>query len=199
MQTLQPAHQRAGMRKRIVALSEKRVFDGDPVAGRLLIAVQRRKKLFQRIGRIAGNEFVAQFVVHGVQGDRQTDAEPGYGQCLDAGDDPGGRHRHMPNAQPAHSGSVQNANRAEQRVAIQERLPHPHENEIVDLPPDVFFHRDELCRNLAPRKIALESAGARKAERATDGAARLRRQAGRQAVALFQQRRLDLHTVLHLY
>ncbi len=89
-----------------------------------------------RVAGVDRDQGVAQFVVRGVQRDREGDAEPGVGQLRDAGHQPDrGDHDRAPrDAEPVRRRIDQPGDGGRGGVVVRQRLPHPHEHDVGHAP-----------------------------------------------------------------
>ncbi|MPN47571.1 hypothetical protein SDC9_195174 [bioreactor metagenome] len=104
----------------------------------------------------------------------------------------------MADAEAAQFRIVKHAGRFNDGLRIEERLSHAHIDDIVHLAPDMFFYRRHLSGDLSRTQVAHKTGESRGAEGALQRTADLRRDACRQAVAVFHQHRFDRFAVPQL-
>ena len=177
----------AGVLGPVVDAVEHHVLDEDLAAAARPVAVAGGEHLGQRVAVVDRHQLRAQAVVGRVQGERQADRHLALGEAVDPGHPADRRDRGAPVGdaevgQPLAGG--------EHRVEVHRRLPHPHEDDVVDRLDAAEVER--LVEDLVGGQVAAELHLAGGAEGAGQRAARLRGDADRApAVAVAHQDRLD--------
>jgi hypothetical protein len=154
-------------------------------------AAQRAEQLGQREALVERHQHVAHFVGGGVERNREIDGHGGE-QIGDArhhargrDGDAARRHREALRVQ-------QRADRLDYRVQVEQRLAHPHEHHVGDAPlRQQLAHAAELVDDLGRAEVAPEAECAGGAERASQRAADLGRDAERGAVLFGDRDRLE--------
>ena len=173
---------------RVVDAGEHHVLDEHLPAAEREVAVALGQHLREREAVVHGHELRAQPRVGGVDREREPDRLLDLvDEAPQAGHPADGRDRRAAVRDPD---VRQPQRRRVHLVEVEERLAHPHEDEMVDRlePPEV----QHLVEDLGGAQVAAEPHRAGGAERARERAARLRGDADRAAaVAVAHQHRLD--------
>ena len=165
------------LRRRVVDAREHHVLDEDSAIRPLPVAAAEREHVGEGIAVVDRHELASQSRVGSVEREREPD---GLGHLLDEPGEPGepahGRDR-RPTRGDANVGQAPRG--VEDLVDVHQRLSHAHEDEMVQgLGAAEVEH---LVDDLGGREIASERHRPRGAERAREGAARLRGDADRAA------------------
>ena len=201
--TLEQLHQQLGVIHGIVDALEHHIFEGDAArVRRTRIVAAGLQQFGNRIFAIERHQLVAQLVAHGMQRDRQHDADFVAG-ADDVRHHARGRQRDTAagNADAFIVGDDQQ--RIAHRVEIIERLAHPHHDDIGDEPAagrrlaigpvvEAVARHHDLADDFTRREIAHQPLRAGVAERAIQRAADLRGNAERAAVGFRDVDTLDL-------
>ena len=204
---LEQLHQEPGVVEQIVDALEHHIFEGDaPRIGGAGIIAARLQQFGNRIFPVQRHQFVAQFVAHRVQRDRQHDADF-FSGADDVGHHARGRKRDAAagNADALIVGNDQQ--RIAHRIEIVQGLAHPHHHHIGDeaaagrrfaVGPviEAIARHHDLADDLARGEVAHQPLGAGVAERAIQRAADLRGNAQRAAIGFRNIDALDLMRLL---
>ena len=131
-----------------------------------------------------------------MQRQAQIDVQPFVGEAADALGDARRGDGDVPHAQAPHLRLEEHAHGFDDVLVIEKRLAHAHEDDVVDVVPDVGLHGREMRDDLAGAEVALEALLPRGAKFAAQRTADLRGDAGRVMVAVVHQHRLDVLAVV---
>ena len=179
-----------GLLDAIVDLIQQQVLHVDAATRRGAIALERLHQLGNRIALVDGHQLGAQHVVGRVQRDRELHLHRLLDQCIDARQPPGRRDRDRARAKTEAVGVVGEVAEAEHVVEVLQRLAHAHHHDVADARIALACgagRPQELLVDLALRERAAEAHRARRAKRALERAARLRREAHRVAILAAHQ------------
>ena len=177
----------AGVLGQVVDAVEHHVLDEDLAAAAGAVALAGGEHLGQRVAVVDRHQLRAQAVVGGVQGEGQADRHLALGEAVDPRHPADGRDRR---AAVGDAEVGQPLAGGEHGVDVHRRLPHPHEDDVVDRFDAAEVER--LVEDLVGAEVAAELHLAGGAEGAGQRAARLRGEADRAApVAVAHQHRLD--------
>ncbi len=145
----------------------------------------------KRILAIDGHQRVALFIGGGVQGDGQVGPDFLLPEPLDAWNDPARRKSDVPGRERDAIGIEHDPHRGHRRVVVEHRFALAHENDIR-LRRElfaIFLERDQdLPDDFSGREVADQTELRGQAKVAIDGAAGLRRDANRLALAKSKRR-----------
>ena len=120
------------MRHRIVDVLEHHVFEGDEIPRRhLQVPLAGSQQFLQRILAIERHELVAQRIVAGMQRNRQCHRAV-FRQTVDQRHHTGGGNRDPAARKPVTVVVQQRPQGRQQRVVVQQRLAHAHEDDVAD-------------------------------------------------------------------
>src|SRR5438067_1593962 len=168
---------RAGIRRRLVDVSQEDVFNEDALPSRPRMIVDGRDQIGARVHALDGHErgpFVGDSV-----GERYREAElvPLARVAADGGDHARGGDGDGPSVDGAARWMAEDARRLHHRVVVEERLAHSHEHDAAHGPVGFLADREDLADDLVCGEIAFEAQRAGGAERARKRATRLARDA----------------------
>ena len=195
---VQQARQLVGLGGRVVDAVEHQVLDEHAPARGLAIALAGLHHGLQRVPAIDRHQRRADRVAGRVQRDRELHLQRLRREAVDARHPPGRGDRDRAGTEPEPGRVVGQPAEGEHLVVVVERLAHAHQHDVGDPPavaPRLARRPQQLLEDLAAGEVAAEAHGARRAERAREGAARLRRDADRAAVAVPHQHRLEREPV----
>ena len=188
----------------VVDVTDQRVLDRHAPAGGVVVVARGVERLVHLPTGVDGDQFVAQLVVRGVQGQRQRDGQLLERELADPGDQAHGGH-----GQPARGDPESLRGRVDDPVygahgglVVGQGLPHAHEHDVghplghvLRVPHHAVAQRphtlDHLIGDLGGGEVACEAGLAGRTERAVHPAPRLGRNAHGHALVVAHEYRLD--------
>ena len=150
----------------------------------------------QRVAAVDGHEAAPEAVVGSVKGDGEPHAGGLLGKTPDGRNDPHRRDGETADAHGPQLGVVEDRDGLEKGIGVEKRLPHPHEDHVGDILPELGLHGQKLTDNLARLQIPYKSPLAGGAEGAGQRATHLRGEAGRPPVVVDEKHRFHRFAVL---
>ena len=181
------------MRRRVVHAPQEHVFERQPPARRLPVAVGRRDHVGQADRLVDRHEPRAELVVGRMQTHGQMVAGVGGGEPVDARGQADGRDRDPPlrDAEPLRILGL--GKRGQEAVEIGQRLAHPHHHDVAEplLGREQRRQPQQLLDDLARGQVPHHAVDAAGAEHAAHRTAHLRTDAHGPPVAVAEQHALD--------
>ena len=186
---------------RVVEFGDHHVLDTHPPSGALREATPGSEHNCNRPLAVDRHKLVAEGVVRGVQADRQVHLRQLLDHAVHARHDARRADRDVSCPDAEAVGVVQQPYPAEDGLHVVQRLPHPHEHDVVVAgsharPPALSERQprrpvpvEHLVHDLASGQLPAKAGLTRGAERAADRAPCLARDADRRARATVEARR----------
>ena len=136
------------------------IFEGDPAACALRVAIERGHQLGHRVLAIDRYQLGAEFIVRGVKRDREIDLHRLFGQLVDEGNDTAGRDRHASGAHPEAMRVIQNLEQFDRGRVVVEWLAHTHHDQIGQLSPvrsRIPGRTEDLSDHFAGGQVAIQT------------------------------------------
>lgn len=171
---------------------------GRAASGLLDIRLNRLVQTGERVLLDAGHKLVAGALNSGMERDGERELLGELRKTLDTGNDAAGGNGQMAGADGVAIRIVEHAKRFDGRVEVRERLALPHEDDAGDALIKIHGDVADLIDDLLRAEGAREAVEARRAERATHGAARLSRDADSELVFAGHADGLDRRAVAEL-
>ena len=172
----QEPHHRLGVGSGVVDAVDQHVLVADAPAGRLPVGARGGHHVRDGPAAVERDEEVAQRIAGGVEADRQGPLGPQPGEPLDPRDHARRRDRDVARSQPEARRIRESCRGVQDRVEVEERLAHPHEDDVREVAPGAGQAAPGMARlvdDLGHVKIAVEAELPGGTERAADGTPRL--------------------------
>ncbi len=190
----------------IVDVAHHRVLDGHATLRRVRVLPDGIEHFVDGPAGVDRYELVAQLIRRSMEAQRQVERESLRRELPNAWDeaDRGHGDASAAHAEPVGDLADERADRAHHRVVVGERLPHAHEDDVVQSPRrsgddprgQHLVGGQRLREDLCLREVALQTALTRRTERAGHATTRLRRDAEGRAARVPHQDALEQRAVV---